>query len=290
MKILIATDGKKHSETAIGFVGKLFQIAKPQISVLHVHPTDHEAEETFAQAKDYLIRAEEILKPFDIIVKNKMIKKGSIVKEILKECRIGGYDLLAIGSERLSSVITGLTESLLEDVHQEIARRLKISLLVVKNSSTDVKKVLICADGSSIAESAIEFWGQLPKEDEPRVTILNILPKAFERFDDELERYKPELLKALTTFGGPRAEIVERGRRILKEHNIDADIILREKKYASQEILQEENEGDYSLIIMGYRGKGHRGEETLGSQGLEVVRRSTGSVLIYKPPKIKNKR
>ncbi|MFH1427913.1 MAG: universal stress protein [Patescibacteria group bacterium] len=286
MKILIATDGKKHSENAIAFVGNLFQAIKPQITVLHVHPTDRESEETVEQAKIYLERAEEILASFKIKIRKKIIKEGNIVKEILKESRLGSYDMLAIGSERLSSVISSLTESILEDDHQQIARNLKISLLVVKDSSTEVKNVLLCTDGSVMAEAAIEFWGRLRKKQQPLATILNIIPKAFVRFSDELSRHKDEFLKVLSTFGGPRTEAVEKGQKILDRYSIEAKTILRERKYASEEILKEEKDGHYDLIIMGYRGRDHRGEQ-MGCQSLDVVQKSKSSVLIFKFSKAK---
>lgn len=284
MKILIATDGKKHSEDAVKFAGELFLVARPKITVIHVHPTDRLPEETLKQAKNYLSKAGHILDNYNLEVSKAVIKQGNIVKELLNECQAGQYDLLVIGSERLSSVITELSGSLLEDVHSELAQRLKISLLVVKNLPVEIREVLLCTDGSKVAESAIEFWGGLKKKKEPHVTVLNIIPKAFVRFSDELERYKKDFLKILTTFGGPRVEVANRGRLILKKFGIDASVMLREKQYAYQEILQEEKDNDYDLIVMGYRGKNYRGKNSPGSQSLEVVRRSIGSVLIYKSP------
>ena len=249
MRILICTDGKKHSQEAIKFCGLLFQKISPEVTVMHIRPKKN-PEESLDKAKSYLRDASKILAKFNIKPKKVLIENG-IVQEIKKEIKKGKYHLLVIGSRGPSSVLRGVTETVLKSTAQSIVKVSDISLLVVKDPPKILNRILLCTDGSVNAELAINFWGRLPKKYEPKVTILNIIPALFTRFQDELISIKEDLLKVLIHSYHPQAQVVNRGKDILERYGIETEIKLREKEYAAEEILAEEKESDYDLIVMG---------------------------------------
>lgn len=281
MRILITTDGQKYSEDAIRFAGLLFKKVAPEVTVIHVHPP-YDAKETKTEAQKYLDRAKDILSTFGIKSKIKM-QQGDIVPTIMAELQDGNYDLLVLGAKGVSRVMTGVSELLLQKPLVQVAARVHCSLLIVKEPPKVLNQVLICTDGSPFAEMAANFWGKLPKEHEPRAVVLNIIPPLFSDFSSEFKSVTPDLLKVLAKVPGPRTKVLNRTKDILERYGIEVKTKLREKEYAAEEILKEEKEVDYDLIVIGYRGEKYRAKKKAGSQSLEVAKHSQTSVLIYQP-------
>lgn len=285
MKILIATDGQKYSDEAVRFAGLLFQKAGPDITIVHVHP-DEDARETKKECKIYLDNAQATLEKFGLSAKTKMVE-GEIVEELLVEMKEGNYDLLVLGSKGVSRVLSAVAENVLRKSTLKLAERINSAIMIVKNPPNVINQVLVCTDGSPFIEQAIDFWGRLPKVNEPRVVVLNIIPELFSGFSSELKSVTPDLLKVLSKVPGSRTAVVNRARDILERYGIEVKTKLREREYAAEEILKEEKEVDYDLIVMGYRGAKYRGVQAAGSQALAVAMQSQTSVLIYQP-RVKN--
>lgn len=283
MHILMTTDGQKYSADAIGFAGLLFKKACPRVTVIHVRPDM--PRETKIEAQKYLDIAKSILLPFAIEPKLKMLP-GDIVKEIITELKNEDYDLLVLGSKNVSRVMIGVADSLLQKPLLDVAKSVRCSVLIVKDPPKTLNQVLVCTDGSPFAEMAANFWGRLAKEHEPRAVVLNIIPQLFSDFSSELKSITPDLLKVLAKIPGSRTKVVNRTKDILERYGIEVKTKLREKEYAAEEILKEEKEVDYDLIIMGYRGRKYRTKTQAGSQSLEVAKNSQASVLIYQPRRI----
>ncbi|MFT7183923.1 MAG: nucleotide-binding universal stress UspA family protein [Oceanicoccus sp.] len=289
MNILITTDGRLHSEEAIRFTSELFKELKPKVTVMHVRPENH-PEETEEMGRKYLKTAAKILKPFGIKATLKY-EEGDTSECILHAVDTGNFHLLVMGSQGHSSVLKGITGSLLHQSTEDVVSVSPLSILLVKNPPKKVRKVLLCTDGSTYAESAIDFWGRLKKSYEPQVTLLNIVPNVLGgRFQSYVDTsVRKQLLHAFLTSDNPSAKLLKRGKIILEQYGIgDVDIKLREKKYAASEIIKESEEGDYDLIVMGYQGVTEESSnKTPGTQSYEVLKHSQTSVLVHLPQKMK---
>lgn len=283
MHILMTTDGQKYSEDAISFAGLLFKKLSPRVTIIHVRPDA--PRETKTEAQKYLDNTKSILSPFGVEPQLKMLK-GDIVKEIMAELNREDYDLLVLGAKSVSRVMIGVAESLLQPPLLEMAKSVRCSVLIVKDPPKTLNQVLVCTDGSPFAEMAANFWGRLSKEQEPRAVVLNIIPPLFSDFSSELKSITPDLLKVLAKIPGARTNVINRTKDILERYGIEVKTKLREREYAAEEILNEEKEVDYDLIIMGYRGRKYRTKTQAGSQSLEVAKNSQASVLIYQPRRI----
>lgn len=122
MKILIYTDGSEEAENALRIGGKLAKDANAEVSLLAVAPDEKEfgafsyafteipasgREEVIRafseQEKVYLEVGKELLKEMGVRAETKL-RKGEAVEEIPKEAESGKYDLILIGSKKVSEL------------------------------------------------------------------------------------------------------------------------------------------------------------------------------------------
>lgn len=94
-RILIAYRGSECDQDALGFIGRITQKKKPQITILHVQESDRGEDE--AGARTCLVDAEKKLKEFEHAPDTRMTR-GDFTDEILKEVATGRYDLVVLGA------------------------------------------------------------------------------------------------------------------------------------------------------------------------------------------------
>jgi len=91
-------------------------------------------------------------------------------------------------------------------------------------------KILFCSDGSSQAETAVRFGALIAAGYQAESSILGIAEK---------EGDEDSLLEAL-----------RRAQEILKEHNLDAELITKAGRPV-REIIKRTREGNYDLVVIG---------------------------------------
>ena len=289
MKILICTNGKKHSKDAIRFAGKLFQGLKPEVTLLYIKTSKPRKSKISGPRKsehseDFLMEEAERLNKINIKTETKVLINENIVQGILEEKRKGNYNLLVLGSRGVSSILPGISSKILGDLPSDILKHVSISTLIVKEPE-DIDKVLISTDGSSSAEEAIRFWGKLNKMNSkenkswqsPSVNLINVIPEFYSRFKDYLGPVSKEQLDIMGSLPGGRTKILYKAKKVLNEYGIKAKIELREGHLA-QEILKEADR-DYDLIVMGRKGQR---KSTFGHNLIPIVHQSKIPVLVIK--------
>lgn len=273
MKILMCTNGLEHTERALNFAAQLFCRTKPQAEIVAVTKRLVQPAKT---EQEWLERAAIILTNYGIESKTK-IREGYISDEIIRESREGNFDLLVICSRGYSEILAGVTQVMLGDIAQYIIRKAETSLLVVKEPTPLLHKVLICTDGSPDAVEAVHFWGRLNIPAQPRINIINVVPEIYSRFKDILEPVAESQLDVLSALPGKRTEYLYGAKDILAKYNIEAKVKLREG-HAAEEILKE-SENDYDLIVMGTGGRKGSKKDTLGRQTRRVIKQARIPVL-----------
>lgn len=122
MKILIYTDGSKEAENTLRMGGKLAKNANAEVTLLAVAPSEKEfgafsyvSTEIPASGREEVIRAfskqekvylevgKELLKEIGVRAETKL-RKGDAVEEIPKEAGRGKYDLILVGSKKVSEL------------------------------------------------------------------------------------------------------------------------------------------------------------------------------------------
>ena len=276
MKVLVCTNGKRHVEGAITFSVDLLKRSRPTVTLLYVQ-SEGEAEEAGKTALETGRQSIRVFHPeLEVLVKT---RRGRVAQEILMETRQGSHDLLVMGSKGRSETIVGVSEFVISEVVDDVIRACPISAFVIKEPQP-LSRVLLCTDGSTPAERAVTWWGQLKKTQEPRVTVLHVVPEIHARFRDFLSPTSARQLELLQGLPTEPARCLSQAKRILACFGIDAGMSLREG-HAAEEILRESERG-YDLIVMGFRGLKEATRPTLGSQTIKVMQHSTIPVVAWK--------
>ncbi|MFH1428021.1 MAG: universal stress protein [Patescibacteria group bacterium] len=281
MKILISINGKKYSEQAIIFAWQLLRSLKPQFIILYVlEPISAVSEQV---AKKYLEKEQEVLAKHGIKVRTKLIK-GQRGESIIKLIKTNFYDLLVLGARGTAMALRNLSEYNIGKLSDQLIQVINNSFLLVKNPKEQLRRVLICADGSADSIAAINFWGELNRNKEysknVQVDIINVIPEFYSQFKDVLRPLAEEQLKSLDSLPDVRTKYLFEARSILSKYGIKSQIGLREGNAAGK-ILEEAMTG-YDLIVLGLRGRKSKRKISIGRQALEVARYAKTSVLIIK--------
>jgi len=140
-----------------------------------------------------------------------------------------------------------------------------------------MKKILVAVDGSDKSKKALKKAreiGELSNSDITVITVINTFgspyitdPEIKVKLSKENVEYGENILKeAAKTFEGYSGNV----HTMLKDGDIGG------------EILEEAEEGDYDLVVMGSRGLGAFSRTFLGSVSNRVVNHINRSILIVK--------
>jgi len=283
MRILLTTNGKRHSEEAIRFACELFAVFNPSMTLLYIGQKS--AGELATKVGLSIIREHGL--PAVI----QTIESNAIAQTIISERQNGRHDLLVVGSRGFSSTIPGVSNYVLGDVPREIVKAVKSSILIVEEPEK-IKKVLIAVDGSEGGERVVSLWGLIAgknkwkreKWENPKVSLLTVIPEDYHHFAGDHQFHTEEELLALGRITSHYTRDLNRAHMtLLQNYEIDAQKWLREGNVA-HEILKE-SEKAYDLLILGRDGTK---DYTFGANLLEIVEQAKTPVFIAKPGLVKS--
>lgn len=129
--------------------------------------------------------------------------------------------------------------------------------------------ILAATDGLEHGQKAIEFASQLAVQAGARMTVLGVA--------EETERD-----------GVARRAVGDAGR-LLEERGVEYTTKLR-YGYPAEQILQEIEQGNYDLVVIGARGRSRLTRFLLGSMSFRILEHATIPVLIVREsrPQVKN--
>lgn len=266
MRLLVAVGGLPHGEPTVRLGGFLARVLRADLTLLTVVPSGDElgaAEETLNSAADLL----EGLDPARQTV------FGSPSKEILRQAREGGYDLLVIGAKERPT----LPEFVLGTVAQRVVADAPCSTLVVKGSRDAVSRILICTGGKPQGEVAVKMGATLARASGAVVTLLHVtgpLPTMYTGLAEMEERLE-EFLQTDT----PEARHMRQGAEILERQDVPGEIQIRHGAVVEQ-ILREARHGGYDLIVVGATARGPLAGYLLGDVGNRILELARRPVLV----------
>lgn len=277
MKILTCMYGGEHGYSALKIASQIAKSTASDLTVIYVveklperyrtsfHYTVVEGGKTLADLlhglpdmKDKIFeKVDEITGEYGLKVEKKMIA-GKTADIIINECE-KGYDLVVVGSAGLK----GLERFLFGSVSYEVAEYANVPVLVVKRD-TELKRILVCTDGSEPAEEAEFFAGLLAKALDAEVTLLSVAP----------EYVEPRLAEECDLMG----------KRMLKEvFNLDAKAVCiagKGVKSVREAIIKESP--NYDLVTVGSRGLSKLQRVKMGHVSLAVKENAETNVLIVR--------
>lgn len=279
MKVLILVNEKKHSDQAMKFFGRLFGHLDPSVTLLYIY--DKEQEKVSKDiAQMCLQQAKRILKKFDIAAKTKL-RVGELVEKAVQETRQGRYDLVVLGTPRIAQELEPIAPVALSEQAERLVMQLPASLLLVRNPSRKLERILVTTDGSGSSDKTLAFLASTWSDHRPFVTILNVIPELYSLYKDVLDEVAQEQLLKPDMLPEKRTRYLYQAKDVLAKAGIrDTKIILREGN-ASREIVRESYRG-YDLIMMGLTGRKGKKKSTIGRHAFNVMRHVHTSVLMFK--------
>lgn len=252
MRVLLTTDGLETSNNVLKFGAQFSGLSEQLITVLTVISVESERD----QGEAALLSACELLTPDVPKIKTKL-RRGQVSEEILKEAKEGRYELIVVGAPAKGGPVKRLLKS---SGILNVVEKAHCSVLIVKGSYRDIRKILLCDSGvedSSLPGRFAVRYADL-SEHEEEVTILHVMSQmsAGPGIKGKLLRAEAEDLIQENT---PEGHVLERNIEILKQPLIHLLPKVRHG-FVVDEILAEAYTGDYDLVIIGaHRKEGWRG-------------------------------
>jgi len=147
----------------------------------------------------------------------------------------------------------------------------------------DINKVLIATDFSECGNFSIVRGLQLAETFKASATILHVVTENLQEMplffltDEKMEELEQHLLSKASNTLNQAVESVD------SPEGVSVDVKIRQG-VPYREIVQEAEDGEYDLIVLGARGKSRLKEFLYGSNAEKVVRRAHCSVYLVKTP------
>lgn len=245
MRILIATDGGRHSDTALQLGQHLAQATAASVTLLAVVEDERER----LQAEAILERAATLLSP--AVEPELKIRVGQPAAQIVLEASETDPHLLILGER----VHHGLAKRILAPTVERVIQKMPCPLLIAREQARRPRRLLVCEAGRqpSLLHRLAEQLGPLLTAADA-LTVLHVMSQMAAgpgvrgwalRADAE------ELMEEQT----PEGRLLEDEMTHLEQLNVDLSVKVRHGLVV-KEILKEARSGDYDLIVIGaHQGK-----------------------------------
>ena len=279
-KILLPIDGSEHSRHAIQFAGylgvslgknltgiALLCVVTGRYMKRHLPYVDFRSEilklsDTFTKFKKRHIKqnikpvldeGEKNLRDMGIKIKiEKMILDGDPAQEIVRIADEGNFTTIIMSRRGLSDVMGILLGSITNKVVHS-AKRQTVYIVghrILEDKKYPISKILIPVDGSSYSMKGVEYVAALVHEIKScidKIILLRVINLAF---------YEKSLFDGINPEKDAK-KILEEAKRTFIRTDIPKIIIKTKVRIGdpSEEIIQEAEEGDYNLIVMGRKGR-----------------------------------
>jgi sulfate transport system ATP-binding protein len=223
LKILICSEDATSGKAVAEFGLELARTAGGPVTILSVVGSA----EALSSARE---RMEKLHRPWLERLRSLelRVRHGTPTEEILLEVQEGDYDLVIMGrrqNPRKPSAFGNTVRHLLEQTG--------VPVLMVQKPRSNFASVLICSALGEPGKADVRIGGRLASLARARVTVLHV--SQLKGTDEQRRRAEYHLHQALST---------------LESMGVTSETKIREEA-ALEHILQEVEEGDYDLIVIG---------------------------------------
>jgi nucleotide-binding universal stress UspA family protein len=267
MKLLYISVDHLISDKVSEFVSDMADRTETSVTLFAV--VDHEKHREKIQE-----RIKEVEKVFKATLEIKL-ETGDAIPLILKEIETGDYDIAVIGLRQRRRMVPSAYRLL----SQKIIKQSPIPVMLVREASCKLERILICTGGQDISDPVVKFSANLARAANLKAALLYVagaVPSMYTGMD-EIEERLDELLETDT----PLAKHLRASAEVLAKNNLDAHVELRHGDVA-ESILLEAEEGDYDLIVIGTSGSSTLTGMLLGNVTQQIINRACCAVLIVK--------
>ncbi len=237
MRILIYVTGQSCSKPAVLFGGLLARQTQASVTLLTVigeTQFNDAAQQSLDLARRWIWDLEAATS----------VRVGDEINCILEEIGNGNYDLIILKARQAILI----KDFLMTKIGPRMARLAPISIVVIKESQLDLKRILVCTGGLEIADPVIEMSSHLAQSTQAKVTLLHIL-RSIPSMYTGLDKIEEQLSDLLQT-NSPVAHHLRQAAKLLAESKVAAELRLRQGVVPNI-ILNEARAGNYDLIALG---------------------------------------
>ena len=262
MRILLCTGGSPHGQGALRFGALLARGSTEPATLLGVA----ERPEDRAQVEGALQEGEGWLA--DAPTPRVKVRVGQAAEQILEEVASGAYDLVVVGTRGRH----GITRFLLGSTAERIARQAEVPVLLVQGDFDAIERMVVCTAVGEPGLAATELAGRVARLAGAHVTVVHVMsqlpgslipphtgpfqvmpqtPAPHEMSEAEirdLDATAEQLMSSDTWEGKHLREAlgILAGLEVPAEARVRHGLVL-------DEIVDEIQEGDYALIVVGSR-------------------------------------
>ena len=242
MRILMTTGGSSHSDAALRFGLQVLQptMDAPTLLTVVKRPEDR------LRGQQLLEQAARLFTDSQPAV-NLKVRVGHAPEEIVTEAKEGDYDLVIVGERQTHGLMTRVLGS--TAVH--VVENAPCSVIIAKGKIGQIRRILLCDSGGLQPDILTRFTISLAERitGEESVTVLHVMSQITAASgvpDDQLRADANELIEARA----PEGEWLERDLALLAVPQIQPRAKVRHGTVID-EILDEAQEGDYDLVVVG---------------------------------------
>lgn len=270
MKTMICIRHLPFSEPTVKFGGLIAGLEDSPITVLTV--VSEETDQTDANID--LERALLILNREDVV---KIIRKGDVVSEILKQAQEIDYEIIVVGTQEVDRLL----DAFFSTITKKVAGKALSSVLVVRGERpVKLEKILIAIGGQKMNQGVVKVGARIARATQAKVNVLYVtspVPTMYTGLD-EIEETLEELLHTNT----PIARYLRWSAQYLADQGLEAKLEIAQG-VDTDEIMREALQGDYDLVVIGAPAiSGIFGRIFTEQVTPQVVERSPCSVLVVR--------
>lgn len=237
MRILLCVSNFPYATSTVEFGKLIIKALQSKATVMSVRS----ASESPHVGESILNNACKLL---DLTLVSKLIRYGTPAEQILEEIKKGDYDLVIMGAHDQPS----FGELFLGSVSRRIVNQSPISVLIVRQPSSNLDMILVPIAGRKASNPTVQMSARLAKAFNAKVTLLHVtstIPSMYSGMD-RLDENLSELLQTDSRI----AQNIRDFASTLRSVGIDAHIELRHGT-PIDEIFCALEKDNYALMVIG---------------------------------------
>jgi nucleotide-binding universal stress UspA family protein len=236
----MCSDGSSTSEQAARFAAYLLKASGNRVTLFGVVEDEREAG-AIKHSLDLLFAR---LRPARSELTTQMAH-GHAAEEILKEAESGDYDLIVVGARGRR----GLTRFLLGSTSSRVVQYAPCSVLVVKKSSEELRRILVCTAGGEPGLRDVRFAAAIGAAAEAEMTVMHVMSQIALSEDSDLYDLEASA-EELIARGAREGVHLKAALELMRQAGVRGKIKVRHGLVVD-EIDAEERDGRYDIVVVG---------------------------------------